>query len=372
VALSQSAVFGIVGAYGATGRVVVSELLKSTDGELLVGGRDPAKLKLLAAESGSRVSTASLNVLDAPSLDEFCSRCSIIVNCGGPVVLLQDCVAQAALRGHCHYVDPAGMSVVKERMLPHGKEIADLGLSFVVSAGWTPGITELLPIHAYAQAKTQMDSIESVKVYFSDSGEWSANALRDGVSYIRGAGLSRPGYFRKGEWVRAKTLEASGKLDMGDPIGLRRFSLFSMPELNEVGRRLTDCNFLTYSYLSGFRNAGAAILIALLPLSEKSGVKLLRNIFRRNRLPVAGFVVVHVFGRSEGRSAVLRSRIVFDAGRDYWMNGVVLATVARMMSSGKGVRAGIHFLSEAVDPIAFMGELRKAGVQQTEVSGSHE
>jgi hypothetical protein len=351
---------------------VLSELLKSTDGELCIGGRDLAKLQLLAAESGSRVSAAHLDVLDARSLDEFCSRCSTIVNCGGPVILLQDRVAQAAFRAHCHYVDPAGMSVVKERMLPRGAEIADLGLSFVVSAGWTPGLTEFLPIHAYTQAKTKMDSIESVEVYFSDSGEWSTNALRDGVSYIRRTGLSKPGYFRKGEWVRAKMSEASPKVDLGDPIGLRRFSLFSLPELNEVGRRLTDCNFLPYSYLSGFRNAIAAVLIAVLPLSEKSGIRLLRSIFRRNRLPVAGFVVVHVTGRSEGRSATLRSCIAFDAGCDYWMNGVALATVARMASTAKGVHAGVHFLSEAVDLLAFMGELRKAGVRQTETFGSGE
>lgn len=364
--MGQSATFGIVGAYGATGRVVVSELLKSGDVKLLIGGRDPAKLKSLAAEFGSRVAAARFDVLDVRSLDEFCSHCSVVVNCGGPVMLLQDRVAQAAFRGHCHYVDPAGMSVVKERMLPHGREIADLGLSFVISAGWTPGITELLPVHAHAQARSRMDSIESVSVYFSDSGEWSANALRDGVSYIRQVGLSRPGYFRKGEWVRAKTSEALRKVDLGHPIGRRRFSLFSMPELNEVGRRLTDCDFLTYSYLSGFRNAVAAIMIALLPLSEESGVRLLQDIFRRNHLPVAGFVVVHVVGRSEGRSAALWTRIMFDACYDYWMNGVALATVARMVSAGKGVQSGVHFLSDAVDPMALVAELRRAGVQQTE------
>ena len=262
-------------------------------------------------------------------------------------MLLQDRVAQAALRGHCHYVDPAGMS-------------------FVVSAGWMPGTTELVPSYAYEQARCKMDSIDSLSVYFSDSGDWSANALRDGVRYLRQAGLPKPGYFRKGEWVRMKMPEASRKVDLGDPIGLRRFSIVSMPELNELGRRLTDCNFLTYSYLSGFRTAVAAIMIAILPLSEESGVRLLRNIFRRNRLPVGGFVVVHVLGRSEGRSATLRVRIVFEAGQDYWMNGVVLATVARMVAAGKGVQAGVHFLYDAVDPMALMAELRKAGVQQTE------
>ena len=142
--------------------------------------------------------------------------------------------------------------------------------------------------------------------------------------------------------------------------------MFSMPEQNEVGRRLTDCDVRIYSYLAGFQNAVAATLIALLPLPEALGVRLLRDIFRRNHLPIRGFIVVHVVGLSQGRRAALNARIVFEAGRDYWINGVVLANVARMVSAGKGVQAGVHFLSDAVDPMAFMAELRKAGVQQTE------
>jgi hypothetical protein len=153
------------------------------------------------------------------------------------------------------------------------------------------------------------------RVYFSDSGEWSINALRDGFSHLRRAGLSRPGYFRKGGWVHAKASEASRKVELGDAIGLQHFSLFSMPELDAVGRTLTDCEFRSYAYLSGLRNAVAAVAIALLPLPEKSGVRLLLGMFRRNRLPpVAGFVAAHVAGRSEGRRAALRARVEFGAG----------------------------------------------------------
>ena len=363
---TQKSTFGIVGGYGATGRAVVAELLKSGDGELVIGGRDPAKLKSFTAGLGSRVSAARVDALDAASLDEFCSRCSVIVNCAGPVMLLQDRVAQAAFRQHCHYVDAAGMGVVKEGLLPHNHEVAALGLSFVISAGWTPGLTELLPVCGYARAKSRMDAIESVSVYTSDSGEWSSNALRDGVAFIRRTGLAKPGYFHKGEWVRANTSEASRKVDLGDPIGLRRFSLFSMPELNDVGRRLTDCDFFPYAYLSGFRNAMAFLMIALLPFSEDSGIRLLRNMFRRNRLAVAGFAEARVVGRCEGRAATLKMGVTFKAGRDYWMNAVALATVARMVSARQGVQSGVHYLSAAMDPIALMAELRKAGVQQTE------
>ena len=364
--MNRAVTFGIVGGYGATGRIVASELSKSCDGEILVGGRDLAKGKALAAEFESRVSAAQFDIFDAHSLDHFCGRCSIIVNCAGPVMVLQDRVAQAAFRARCHYIDAAGMSVVKERMLPHRQEIEDLGLSFVVSAGWNPGLSELLPVYADAQARAKMDTIESLTVYQADSGEWSTNALRDAVWYVRKAGLQRPGYFRKGEWTRVKMSQASRRIDLGDPVGPGRFALYSTPELSEVGRRLNDCDVFTCAYVSGFRTIMAITLMALVPLPEGLNVRLFRNVFRRNRLPVDGFVSAQVLGRSQGRRLALTVQVVYRERRDYWIHGVMLATVARMVSESKGVQAGVHFLADAVDPIAFMVELRNAGVEQTE------
>jgi len=364
--MSRDITFGIVGGYGATGRMVASELWKSCDGEILIGGRDVDKGKVFAAEFDTRTSAAHLDILDVHSLDDFCSRCSIIVNCAGPVMQLQDRVAQAAFRRRCHYVDAAGMSLVKERMLPHSREIEDLGLSFVISAGWNPGISELLPVYADARARPKMDLIESLTVYFGDSGEWSTNALRDGASYIRQTGLRSPGYFRKGEWTRAKMSEAFCRVNLGDPIGTGRYVMFSLPELAEVGCRLNDFDVFTYGYLSGYRTAIATTLMALVPLPEVLGVRLLRNVFRRNRGPVDGFVAARILGSSQGRRLALRVQIVYQERRDYWINAIALATVARMVSDSHAVRLGVHFLADAVDPIAAMAELRKAGVEQTE------
>ena len=85
--MSRTVTFGIVGGYGATGRSVAAELWTSCDGEILVGGRDLAKGQALTAEFQNRVSAAHLDILDAHSLDDFCSRCSIVINCAGPVML---------------------------------------------------------------------------------------------------------------------------------------------------------------------------------------------------------------------------------------------------------------------------------------------
>lgn len=358
--------FGIVGGYGATGKAVASELSKSCDAKILLGGRDLNKTEAVAAQFDSKISATHLDVLDDRSLDDFCRRSSIIVNCAGPVMLLQDRVAQAAFRQGCHYIDPAGMSVVKERMLVHSPKMGDSGLSCIVSAGWMPGLTEILPMYAVAKARGQMDAIETVTVYYGDSGEWSESALRDGVWYLRQLGLHSPGYFDKGQWTSAKTDVALQRANLGEPIGERRFCLFSTPELNEIGRSLTDCNVFTYTYLSGLRTVLDSFALALLPLPEGLRLRMLRNVFRRNRLPVRGFVVVLVEGRSHGESVTLNTRISFEGERDYWIHGVAMATTARMVLEGKHVARGVNFVADAVDPIAFLAELRKAGVEQTE------
>jgi saccharopine dehydrogenase (NAD+, L-lysine forming) len=108
--LSRRVKFGIVGGYGATGKAVVSELLKSGDGEILLGGRDGIRLEAASAEFGGRVSTACVDILDTESLDQFCSRCSLIINCGGPVKLLRTAsltppfarAATMSIRRACH------------------------------------------------------------------------------------------------------------------------------------------------------------------------------------------------------------------------------------------------------------------------------
>jgi hypothetical protein len=66
-----------------------------------------------------------------------------------------------------------------------------------------------------------MGSVDSISAYSSDSGEWSENALRDDVAFIRRADLFTPGYLRKGDWVRAKMSEASRKVELDDPIVMR-------------------------------------------------------------------------------------------------------------------------------------------------------
>jgi hypothetical protein len=66
--------FGVIGGYGSTGRVVVSELQKGCQGEILIGGRDLVKGKRFS----SRVRGQSVGREGA-----FCMRCHYLGFSGG-------------------------------------------------------------------------------------------------------------------------------------------------------------------------------------------------------------------------------------------------------------------------------------------------
>jgi NAD(P)-dependent dehydrogenase (short-subunit alcohol dehydrogenase family) len=93
----------VFGAYGHTGRFVVSELLERGFVPLL-GGRDRDKLQALAAtHPGLEVRRASVD--DPASLDRALDGAAAVINCAGPFAATAAPVIEAALRAGIPYVD---------------------------------------------------------------------------------------------------------------------------------------------------------------------------------------------------------------------------------------------------------------------------
>lgn len=365
--MDRSATFGVLGGSGYTGKAVAKELRRFTDGVIIIGGRNLLNLRRAAADLGGAISAIGVDVRDPRSLDEFCANCNVVVNCAGPVSDLQDRVAQATLRSGSHYVDVAGLAQVRESMIEHDRELSDLGLACVVSAGWLPGMTELLPAYGLAVSKTRMDAIDSIAIYSGDSGEWSDSAMRDIVWYLRKFGRRRPKYIRDSQWVRSKPAEVLLERDIGEPIGRRLFAMSCLPEMEDLIGRLKGVDARAYTYLPSRRTALVGSLIALLPLQRDFAIRSVRKALRAQSLPVGGFNVVEIQGRIDGQQVSHRYQVNFETGQGYRANAIVAATVARLIAEGRGVNSGVHFLTDAVDPVTFMEQLRAAGVFQTEL-----
>jgi NAD(P)-dependent dehydrogenase (short-subunit alcohol dehydrogenase family) len=138
----------VFGAYGHTGRFVVSELLRRGWTPVL-SGRDAGKLAELAAANGDlEVRPASID--DPASLDRALRGAAAVINCAGPFASTASAVIDAALRADIHYLDVAAeVEVALSTIERYGQRATAAGIAIVPSAAFYGGLADLLATAAF-------------------------------------------------------------------------------------------------------------------------------------------------------------------------------------------------------------------------------
>jgi hypothetical protein len=93
----------VFGAYGHTGRFVVSELRKRGL-TTIISGRDSDKLNVFG-DTHPELEMRVASVDDPASLDQAISGAAAVINCAGPFLDTATPVIEAALRARIHYLD---------------------------------------------------------------------------------------------------------------------------------------------------------------------------------------------------------------------------------------------------------------------------
>jgi hypothetical protein len=133
----------VFGAYGHTGRFVVTELRDRGFVPLLLG-RDADKLQALAASHpGLEYRVASVD--DPASLDQALEGAAAVINCAGPFASTAAPVIEAALRAKVPYVDVAAEIEANVDTFTHFAERAEAaGVAVVPAMAFFGGLGDLL------------------------------------------------------------------------------------------------------------------------------------------------------------------------------------------------------------------------------------
>jgi len=133
----------VFGAYGHTGRFVVTELRDRGFAPLLIG-RDAGKLQALAASHpglGHRVASVD----DPASLDQALKGAAAVINCAGPFASTAAPVIEAALRAGIPYVDVAAEIEANVDTFTHFADRArSAGVAVVPAMAFFGGLGDLL------------------------------------------------------------------------------------------------------------------------------------------------------------------------------------------------------------------------------------
>ena len=169
---------------GATGRsgCGIAERLREMGLDLVLAGRDPARLQSLAAKLGNAdIASGSLDSLLAQLRD---AAPAVVVNTVGPFARTTKQVIQACPPG-THYVDLANeLPAVEDALAQHDRAVTQ-GSTFVTGAGFGVLGTESLVVKMCAlwpePTTVRVDAIPSLAVEEGVIGSALAGSILDGL-----------------------------------------------------------------------------------------------------------------------------------------------------------------------------------------------
>lgn len=131
--------------YGATGRTgsLIARELTAAGVSVVVAGRNPSRLRTLAAEIDCSARVAALDELATIITDEV----TVLVNVAGPFEDTVPLAAQAAANAGIHYVDLSNELAAITALQQFTEQFTEIGRSAIPAAGFGTVATDLLAKH---------------------------------------------------------------------------------------------------------------------------------------------------------------------------------------------------------------------------------
>ena len=361
---AQAGPIAVYGATGYTGRLIAAEL-RRRGAEMVLAGRNPAKLEILAEDLGGSHGIQAAPLDDPQALEKLLEPCAAVITCAGPFALHGEPVLSAAVEARTHYIDTAGeqpfIRTVFER---YGAAAERAGVALVTAMGFDYALGDMMA-SLVAEGMGPLDEI--VVAY----------AVR-GFSPTRGTALSALGIiagddaeWRDGELVPASGGVGRGHWDFPAPVGRQRVLRYPAGEHIMVPRHVEARAVQTLLTASTFVPVSAVTRVA--PLVMPSLKLAMRTPIRR----VAEAVIARF---PEGPSEDNRRRVRFTVDCEARLSGStrrgtvtgtdVYALTARTTVEG-ALRCAAHGYeakgalapSQAFRPREFLDALAEYGVE---------
>lgn len=325
----------VFGAYGHTGRFVVSELRRRGWTPVLCG-RDPEKLAILgASHPGLQLRVASIN--DPAALDRALASAAAVINCAGPFLDTAPPLIEAALRARIHYLDLAAEQGAVIATFERFSETAhDAGIAVIPAMAFYGGLGDLLATAAMGD--------------WADADEVRIAIALDSWLPTRGTRLTGARNTAKRLVVSDNRLQAiadpppTRSWDFPAPFGTLEVVGLPLSEIITISRHLRSPEIHAYMNLEPLKDLRDPQTPAPTPADA------------RGRSSQQFLVDVVVRKGSEQRRAVAHGRDI------YAVTAPLVVEAAVRVVTGRGKTTGVATAGEIFDARDFLGSLQREDI----------
>ena len=357
----------LVGATGYAGSKLASYLLKDTDATVILAGRSRAKLDDLQSGLRQKDRAHRLEVLelDATNLDSAAlGDFDLLVNATaeGPhnARLIQACLD--------HRADWIDMQMTNELLNPPPilrESIENVGRSFVIQAGFHPGI--IAPLVRYAcQHMDVMDSAIVSSVIRDKTGLPYTSGFSELVASFRDY---KGEMYIDGQWQKLK-YAGYPKLEFEYDFGELLTYPVEMAELRRLTELMPDLKNTGF-FVAGFNWFADYLITPLIMLSSRIAPRQTEATLGRllswstkwfSRPPYGTVVQVDTEGQRDGQPVRFRLSLFHEDA--YVLTAVPTVAMIKQMLSEK-TQPGIHLMGLCCDPVQLIEDIERTDVSIT-------
>lgn len=359
----------LLGGYGTAGGAVADALVRETEVDLVLAGRDAGRAAAAAQalngkHGGGRVSGRRADASDRASLAEVLRGAQIVVVASST---MRDCacVAEAALDAGTDYFDLQLSSPRKLAILRAlAPRIERAGRCFITDGGYHPGIPAAL-VRYVALRFDALDSAVTAGVFRLPwrQHHFSAASVQEFTGELR---EHRPAFFQKGYWQESWAETRS--FDFGPPFGKQRCAPMALEELRQLTGATPGLRETGF-FVNGFDDFTSNVVIPLGLLTVRS-LPVLTRLFQWSFLwsvrkfagpPYGAVMVVEAEGTQGGQRAQLRLRLSHEDA--YVLTALPVVACLRQYLTGAIRRPGLHWQANLVEPVEFFEDLTRMGLR---------
>ncbi len=355
----------VLGGYGGTGRVICRWLLKTTDAQITIAGRNLQEAnefyaQLIKQFPAKNVSVVFADASDYQSLVSAFKKATIVIDATTAVRYVQN-VAKAALETGSDYLDFHFEQKVVSDLEVLRRQIGNSGHYFITQAGFHPGLPATFVRYAAPQFDEMKKAIIGMAMNTRIEKPESIYELVDVLADYK-IDIFKNGKWRKARFTDFKRIEFGKRFGFRTCYPLQMEEIRALPQmfpLEETGVYVAGFNWFIDYFVLPF-----ALILPMIKkgLGRHMIAKMLIfgfNNFSKNNRGLE--FVLEAEGNKDGKP--IKFRILAEHDDGYEFTAIPVVACINQYLDGTISKPGLWMMGHIVDPNRLFKDMEEMGIK---------